>query len=289
MLSGVGPKEHLQKLGIKVIQNLSGVGSALTDEVINQSLLFSSKIYLPAQTQNEQIEDFLHGFGPLAGAASSQGTAWYKTDINKDTEYNDIHLYCGTTTHTQLEVKVTNWKNESYYSAWGNTTNAILMTLIFTNPRSRGTVRLQSSSPFDYPLIDFKHLSDPGNKDIAVMYEGIKLAFRLMETAPFQKLSVKYEGGPVPGCRNLTFRSKEYWHCFLRYTSSSGYHTTGTCPMGSDTQKGAVVDNNLKVFGISKLRVADGSVIPTTTAGPPSATCIMIGEKLAEVLKAQYS
>ncbi|KAG5892360.1 hypothetical protein JTB14_035974 [Gonioctena quinquepunctata] len=281
------PKEHLQEKSVEVIADLR-VGCTLTDDVINQALLFSTKLYLPAQTQKEKIKDYLHGIGTLSAAPTSQGVAWYKSRINEGSEFVDVELYCGPAAPSDLDVKITNWKNKTYYATWGNTTNAIQIPMILVNPLSRGTVKLQSNSSFDYPLIDFKHLSDPGNKDIDLMYEGVKMAFQLIETPPFERIGAKYEGNPIPGCRHLEFLSKKYWYCFLRQVSSSGLHATGSCPMGSDPRKGAVVDSHLRVFGIHKLRVADASVFPTTPARPPSGTCMMIGEKLADSLRAYY-
>ncbi|XP_074037664.1 glucose dehydrogenase [FAD, quinone] [Leptinotarsa decemlineata] len=288
MLSGIGPKNHLRGKGIDVIANLE-VGSAFIDDVVTNSLIFSSKIYSPAQTQAERIQDYLHGVGALTTASTSQGVGWYKSYLNEHTDFSDFELYCQTTAPTELEIKVNNWRKDTYQAVWGNTTNAIQLLVFLLNPHSKGTVRLKSNSPFDYPLIDLNYFSDAGNKDINVMYEGIELVFKLIETTPFKKLRVKYEGSPVPGCQHEKFLSKEYWHCFLRQTSSFGYHATGTCPMGTDPQKGAVVNNNLEVFGIKRLRIADSSVFPTTVARPPSGTCMMIGEKISEVIKAQYA
>ncbi|XP_074037663.1 L-sorbose 1-dehydrogenase isoform X2 [Leptinotarsa decemlineata] len=290
MLSGVGPKEHLKEKGIDVIEDLVGVGRGVTDDVINQSCLFSylSKLYIPTQTLEDKIADYLHGVGTLTTGAPSHGVAWYKSEVNKNSDLADLMLYCLPNSRSSLEPKITNWESETYYRTWGNESNALQMTIMLVNPKSRGTIKLQSNSPYDYPLIDLKLLSDPQNEDIAVMYDGIKRAFSLMETSSFKRFGVKYIGSPLPQCRNYTFMSKDYWYCFLRYTSSSGYHTSGSCRMGADRSNG-VVNNNLEVFGIRKLRVADASVFPLTVAGPPSVTCIMIGEKISEVIKSRYN
>nr|XP_023022005.1 glucose dehydrogenase [FAD, quinone]-like isoform X1 [Leptinotarsa decemlineata] len=290
MLSGLGPKKHLREKGIDVIEDLEEVGSELTDDIINQSLLFSfsSNLYIPTQTLEDKIEDYLHGVGTLTTGAPSHGVAWYKSEVNNDSNLADFMLYCLPTARSSLEPKITNWQNDTYYETWGNDTNAIQMTMLFVNPQSRGTVKLQNNSPYEYPLIDLKLLSDPENKDIAVMYDGIKRAFSLMDTPSFRRFGVKYIGSPLPQCRNHKFMSKDYWYCFLRYTSSSGYHTSGSCRMGTDRKTG-VVNNNLEVFGVKKLRVADASVFPLTASAPPSATCMMIGEKISDVIKAQYS
>ncbi|KAJ8926200.1 hypothetical protein NQ314_021456 [Rhamnusium bicolor] len=163
------------------------------------------------------------------------------------------------------------------------------MTTVLLHTHSVGSIKLKSSSPFDYPLIDYNFLSDPNNKDINALYEGIQFCMRLVNTTAFQQVGAKFESRPLPACKDLEYLSKDYWFCLIRQTTLAVYHPVGTCPIGTDPATGAVVDSELKVFGIKKLRVADSSVFPFTLTGHPSAACAMVGEKISDTIKLNYS
>ncbi|KAG5872882.1 hypothetical protein JTB14_017781 [Gonioctena quinquepunctata] len=287
MLSGIGPAEHLKEVGIDIIEDIE-VGSVLIDDVATNSILFASDLYLPSQTQEETVKDYLHGSGPLTRTFSSQGVAYYKSKLHNDLGLVDFEIVALTQSKSSLVEKIARWQNETYSATWGNHSEAIRMDIVLLNPRSRGSVRLASNDPFEFPLIDSRLLSDPDDRDIAVMYEALQLAFDILQTPGFRRLNVKYVGRPLPGCKDYEFLSKEYWFCFLRQTCFAPFHAKGSCPMGTDPKKGAVVDSNFRVFGIEKLRVADSSIFPISPGGHPSATCIMLGEKISDVIKSQY-
>lgn len=133
----------------------------------------------------------------------------------------------------------------------------------------------------NYPLTDYNLLSDSLNKDIDALYEGITFCMKLVNTTAFRKIGTK-----LPVCNSYQYLSKDYWYCYLRQLSVTVFHPVGSCPMGTDSSEGAVVDSNLRVFGLKDLRVAESSVFPLSSH--TSADCAMIGEKVSDVIKLTY-
>jgi choline dehydrogenase len=96
----------------------------------------------------------------------------------------------------------------------------------------------------------------------------------------------RFYPNPNPGCAHLEFQSDPYWECVIRHHTWSSYHDSGTCKMGPPTDPWAVVDPELRVYGVPNLRVADASIMPEITSGNINAPIIMIGEKAADLIKA---
>uniref|UniRef100_A0A0U9HSJ2 Putative GMC oxidoreductase n=1 Tax=Chrysomela populi TaxID=154003 RepID=A0A0U9HSJ2_CHRPP len=286
LLSGIGPKEHLEEVGIEVIEDLEGVGSSLQDDPINQVIVFKSNYSAESATLQHQLEDYFQGEGALTQVLSAQGVAFLQSKYEK--KLVDLELISASAGASEFGRRYTDMRSEVYHALWGNTTRGLAINIANVNPVSKGTVRLNSKSPFDYPLIDFNMLSDPEEKDIAVMYEGVKMVMDLMKTPAYQRYGAEFIANPIHECTSHELWSKDYWYCFLRYTSTAAYHTRGSCPMGSDPKKGAVVDHKLRVFGIKNLRVIDSSVLPVTMSGHPTGTCLVIAEKASDDIKADH-
>nr|CAI5856041.1 unnamed protein product [Callosobruchus analis] len=89
-------------------------------------------------------------------------------------------------------------------------------------------------------------------------------------------------------CERYSFDSDQYWECAIRTIPTSIYHPMGTCRMGPEKDKEAVVDSHLRVYGIKSLRVADMSVAPRTVSGHTVAPAYMIGEKGADIIKKDW-
>jgi choline dehydrogenase len=146
-------------------------------------------------------------------------------------------------------------------------------------PASRGSVRLASSDPDHAPIIDPQYLSDPS--DIQRMITGLHLARRI-GTAP---ALATLEGKELfPG---VDVQSDADCHAYLRSTVTTYFHPVGTCRIGTDPM--SVVDAELRVHGIERLRVADASVMPLIPAGNTNAVVLGIAERAADLIAADRS
>ena len=141
-------------------------------------------------------------------------------------------------------------------------------------PESRGTLRIKSADPSEAPEIRLNYLSTEGDK--RTMVQGLQLLRRVM-AAPALKSYIAEERDPGPSCI-----SDADILAFVRSHGTTIFHPTSTCRMGVD--EAAVVDPELRVKGVARLRVADASVMPTVVSGNTNAACIMIGEKASDLL-----
>jgi choline dehydrogenase len=142
-----------------------------------------------------------------------------------------------------------------------------------TRPASRGRIRLTGADPGDGPRIEANSMSEP--EDLKKAIAGVQRIREVCNAAalrPFAKREV------MPG--NLDAVELEQ---FVRNGAATYWHEVGTAKMGRDLM--AVVDADLKVYGIDGLRVADGSIMPRITVGNTMAPCVVIGERAAESLK----
>ncbi len=139
--------------------------------------------------------------------------------------------------------------------------------------RSRGRVFLNSPDPHELPGVESRMLEDPG--DINAMVSIMKFITELVQ----DKSMEEYYGPllqPPPG---------EDWAKFARSTFDSYHHGVGTCMMGTASNKLSVVDQHLRVNGLSNLWVGDASIMPTVTHANTNLTSIMIGERLSDFIK----
>ncbi|XP_018566806.1 glucose dehydrogenase [FAD, quinone]-like [Anoplophora glabripennis] len=285
MLSGIGPQQHLEDLGIPVIQNLS-VGTTLRDHTGVFGLQFYSNMTIPSSTLREQIEDYLNGTGPLTSNTRSHVIGWHQTSLQDTPNSPDLELVIDLSgENSQLGQKFMNWNDETWNGVWGNQASSFYITVVLLNVQSVGSLRLNSSNPFEYPLIDYNLLSDPYGKDIEALYEGINFCLDLINTTAFREIGAELAFRFLPACRSFGYLTREYWYCYLRHLTAPVFHSVGTCPAGTDPLEGAVVDSHLKVFGIENLRVADSSVFPFTLSSHSSGDCTMIGEKVSDLIK----
>ncbi|KAG8222610.1 hypothetical protein J437_LFUL002603 [Ladona fulva] len=156
-------------------------------------------------------------------------------------------------------------------------------------PQSRGRITLKSKDPTVAPKIEPNYLSVKRDRDI--LLEGLKFAinFTTGTNALGHELGACLVNDPFPDCKNKTFGTDEYWHCVIKYLSSTVYHPVGTAKMGPKLDPTSVVDPRLRVKGVQSLRVADASIMPDIVSGNTNAASIMIGEKAAALIKADWS
>jgi choline dehydrogenase len=144
-------------------------------------------------------------------------------------------------------------------------------------PKSRGFLRLKSANPKDHVEINANMLGDL--RDIVALRKGMEISRELGNSAAMKRFAKReLLPGPLKG---------EALDNLIRDGAMSMHHPTCTAKMGRDDL--SVVDANLRVYGIKSLRVADGSIMPTVTTGNTHAPCVIIGERMAEILKRQNS
>lgn len=293
MLSGIGPENHLKTLNISVVKNLP-VGDSLINHNLYLGLLFSTNVSSPEIYLGEFVQTYLNGTGELAQTGPS-ALGFFSITLESDPLYPDLELilYLQSTNRSKYFNRMMNWDTSAINSIQGTSNvskefSNFLMFVVNLHQKSLGTVRLNSSSPYDYPLVNSNYLSDEKSHDADVLYEGIKMSLKLIQTESFKKINTKLLMSPLSSCSNFEPWSKEYWYCTLKYLTTDIFHPMGTCPMGLRSKNKTVVNHRLQVHGIRNLRVADASVFPSTISGHPSAVCIMIGEKISDIIKDKY-
>ncbi|KAK4887890.1 hypothetical protein RN001_004161 [Aquatica leii] len=287
LLSGIGPRFHLEQLGIPVIKNLP-VGNNLEDHTVYASLEFTSNYTEPYRTLRENIQDYLNNFGPFTNAWNEQAMAFLQTKYSKIADYPDIALsFIPSNNTNDFFSEAFNYDQDTFDVVTKDSDPQRSFTIFVSllRPKSKGFFRLDTVNPFEYPKIDPRFLSDPDNKDIETLYQGIQFVLKLANTTSFASIGAKLKDQTFPYCRRYKYLSKQYWYCQLRQIGTSLFHPVGTCKMGTSPEKGAVVNPELRVFGIKNLRIADASVFPTQISAPPMATAIVVGEKLANFIK----
>lgn len=147
--------------------------------------------------------------------------------------------------------------------------------VFLTRPSSTGDLRLASADPADPPLIRPNYFTDPEGQDIAKLSNGVRIARRILSQDAFAGL-IEEEASPGSAVTG------EELETYIRRSISTMFHPVGTCRMGAD--RDAVVGPDLKVNGIDRLRVADASIFPAIVSVTPNLTCMMIGEKCADLV-----
>ena len=151
----------------------------------------------------------------------------------------------------------------------------------FLRPRSRGRIRLRDAGTDTPPLIEAGYLSDPDGFDLRMMVECAKLSRRLLAQPAFER----WRGAPIFPPR-VDLSDAELAQ-FVRAKAETIYHPVGTCRMGTD--EGAVVDPQLRVRGIERLRVVDASVMPTLVGGNTNAPVIAVAERAADLVRGRIA
>ncbi|KAL1129800.1 hypothetical protein AAG570_012744 [Ranatra chinensis] len=268
MLSGIGPKAHLQQKNIPVLVDSPGVGGNVMDHIAVGGIAFLvdypiSLVLQRAFNLNSALRYAISGEGPLTSSVGLEAVGFITTKYGNasddcDKFYNEVFA----------EIN-----NRDVFGVFP----------MMLRPKSRGVIRLRSNNPLQYPLIYPNYLTHPD--DVKVLREGVKAGLALGQTAAMKRFGARYWDKPLPGCKQFAPYTDEYWDCYVRQYTMTIYHMSGSCKMGPSTDPYAVVDPQLRVHGIDGLRVIDASIMPTITNGNINAPVIMIAEKGADMIK----
>lgn len=112
--------------------------------------------------------------------------------------------------------------------------------------------------------------------DVAVLREGVKAAVSVGETLAMKQFGSRFHDKTLPNCKGIPKYTDEYWECVVRQYTMTIYHMSCTAKMGPPSDPWAVVDPQLRVYGIKGLRVIDASIMPAITSGNIHAPVLMI-------------
>jgi len=281
MLSGVGPREHLEELGIPVVKELEGVGEGLQD---HPAVLVSYSATKPLSLTNEirlggtslpnpvsLFNWFVRGKGVLTTVACEQGGFLH---TRADRTQPDLQLRFLPEAAMSPDGMNTLEKVASGKAARPGFT----FQLLACRPQSRGRVRLRDANPLSKPIVEGLYLSAPDTADLATLREGVKLARKICKARAFDDV----RGEEIfPGS---AIRSDEEIEQYVRSSIHSANALTSSCRMGSASDPLAVLDSELKVRGVESLRVVDASAMPQIIGGQTGAPTIMLAEKAADLI-----
>jgi choline dehydrogenase len=268
-LSGIGPAGLLQQHGIPVRQALAGVGENLQDH-LQFRLIFECSQPI---TTNDQLNSWfgqakiglqwlLFRSGPLA-VGINQGGCFMRALPEAPTP--DIQFHVATLSADMAGAKV-------------HPFSGFTMSVCQLRPESRGHIRIRSTDPLEAPEMQPNYLSTELDRRTAVA--SLKAA-RAIANSPAMRPYVKREVKPGPQDADDAALLE-----FCRNTGATIFHPSGTCAMGPDPSRGAVLDARLRVHGVGGLRVIDCSAMPTLVSGNTNAPVVMMAEKAVDMIRA---
>mgnify|MGYP003600717415 FL=1 len=266
MLSGIGPRQELEKHGISVVKDLVGVGENLHD---HPDFIFAYK--------TKQIDGT---FGVSVGGSLDLVKQIGRYRKERRGLITTNYAECGGFLKSRPELDKPNLQLHFVIAVVDNhartmhTGHGISCHVCLLNPRARGSVKLSGKNVDDPLLIDFKFLED--EQDLQDMVDGYKVTQKLMN-APALNEKIKED------MFTANVKSDDEIREILRQRVDTVYHPVGSCKMGVDEM--AVVDPELKVYGIDGLRVIDASIMPTVVNGNTNAPAIMIAEKAVDMIR----
>lgn len=264
MLSGVGPAGHLREIGIPLVHDLPGVGENFQDH-LTAPVYGRARHHHSVLGQDKGYRALLHGLQYVFTRSGLLSSNIIESGAFIDTQRSgrpDIQIHTTPTLVGDVD--------RAPLSGHGITIGPCVV-----RPRSRGTVRLAASDPLAPALLDPRFFSDP--YDMETMIRGVKISRKILRAHALQEV-IEEELLPSGNIDISDERIEEH----IRTVSKTVFHPAGSCRLGTDAM--AVVDPYLRVYGVSNLRVADASVMPTLVSGNTNATAIMIGERCADFI-----
>ena len=265
-LSGIGQPDLLRQHGIEVVHALPGVGENLQDHLQVRCAFKVTGVSTLNERANSltgkagiALEYLLKRSGPMSMAPSQLG-AFVKSDPSL--EFPNLQYHVQPLTLEKFGEPLHPFP-------------AFTASICNLRPESRGSIHIKSGKPGDKPSIRPNYLSAPADRLVAA--EAIRLTRRIVAQPAMAKYaSEEFKPGPQ-------IASDEELARAAGDIATTIFHPVGTAKMGNDDM--AVVDDRLRVHGISGLRVVDASVMPTITSGNTNSPVIMIAEKAADMIR----
>ena len=259
MLSGIGPREHLEEMGIPVVQDVPGVGQSLFNHLsVHINYMVKDGVEVPADL------DAPH-YRLIFTAPGSQ------------TEYDMVLSTMNVVDEREERVRGV---RTSYRTGDIPADRAARISCTLGVPRGSGHVRLASADPGVQPSFNYRYLQHP--EDLRRVREGIRFGARLLESDAYSDV-VDHRITPT----DEVLADDEALDLYMRQTVGTARHVSGTCRMGPDSDPMTVVDQHCRVKGVQGLWVADASVVPQLLRGGGlHPTVIMIGERVVDWIAA---
>lgn len=268
LLSGIGPADELRELGIEPVLDLPGVGKNLHDQ-LEVFVTVASREPVSYTGEDRALRMLRHGIqytlfktGPATATVTEAG-AFLRTSPSLDRPDLQLHF---------LPV-IVQWK-DGERTAEKVSGHGFTVLANVARPKSRGEIRLRSADPDDTPIIDPDYLAD--EDDWRLSLQGLRIIREILAAPAFARY---VDRELLPGEHAS---DDESLRDFITRWAKTDYHPVGSCRMGVDDL--AVVDPELRVRGIERLRVVDASIMPETISGNTQAPAMMIGEKGADLI-----
>lgn len=264
MLSGVGPQDQVENHKIPEKLNLNGVGNNLHDHIIVR-LFFTFNPTTSKTSSASAFDNFyqlaIYNSGPYATPSLSAGA--YINSKN-DSNHCDFHFWPSYFNSKSSDftsfLQSENYQDEivEKLTAINQDHDVAVIFLEIMQPKSSGYIHLNGNSASKKPIIRPKYYSN--NADMEAMKKEVRRQMSFANTNAYKEKGGQFVWLPLKACEQFELETDEYLECYIRQFSFSGYHPVGTCKMGVDSDTEAVVDPELRVRGIDKLRVVDNSV-----------------------------
>lgn len=289
MLSGVGPKKHLESVNITCIIDLPAVGQNLQDHITIPMPVFTDEVVYETQ-EHKYLDVALYAYnrtGYLARHTVPNVIAFYSRDKSASKPEFELHLTAKpkNSPYVKNYFAVNKKPISDSMSKLSEQYDAYIFEFNLLKPYSRGNITLKSNNPYEHPFIYPNYFEDP--RDLVATAEGLHMLKNITNSEYFKSINgfiAKYNWSE---CDSYVLNSVSYWKCISPDIVRTIYHPVGTCSMGPDPRS-SVVDSRLRVHNVKGLRVIDGSIMPTITSCNTNGPIIMIAERGADLVKEDY-
>lgn len=303
-LSGVGPRDVLEKNNIAVVRECDAVGKNVKDHFCTSGIIGKAK---PGYTLDYLTNDLkalpalarwlVTGGGPLTSNIG-EAAAFIRSvepSINlpsTNTARPEDNGSMGVGPDIEIIGAPIAFINHGADKAPGEADTFALVP-IGLRPKSSGTVNIKSKDQFDHPIIDPRYWTDADDNDRKVLLVGLRVCLEIIRSKSFEPYLEKVEPNDDEdspwwpySSTNIHAITDDQLKKWMSRTAFTLYHPVGSVRMGPDANSSAV-DLACRVHGVRGLRVVDASIFPEQISGHPTAPIIAIAEKMAETIRQQ--